>query len=190
MFLGKAGFSAPQNSSPRGSQRGLLFVIPAIVILLGFGSMYSSWLWQRDFVDHKLRADYPLVPKGAEVMYPLRDLTDAMIWLQAYTPRETIVLSGQSTGNLIPVYSGNTVYVGHANTVQLEQKLLLVERFYRGEITEDQALQFLHSAHIGAIFFGPEEMEWTSFVVKDLRQWYPSLVLLYQNARVQLYKVP
>lgn len=159
------------------------------ILLLGLGSMYSSWLWQRDFVDHKLRADFPLVPKGAEVMYPLRDLVEGMIWLQVYTPRSAIVLSGQSTGNLIPVYSGNTVYVGHANTVDLERKLITANAFYRGELTADAAGAWLRRASIRYVLFGPEEMESTGYAVKDLRLWYPNLSLLYQNSRVSIYEV-
>lgn len=160
--------------------------IAATVIVFGLGSMFSSWLWQRDFVDHKLRADYPLVPKGAEVMYPLRDLADAMVWLQVFTPRDAVVLSGQSTGNLIPVYSGNTVYVGHANTVDLENKLLGVEKFYTGNAD----VSWLQKQGISYVLFGPEEMEWTVYKVKDLRTWYPNLVEIYRNNRVLLYRVP
>ncbi|MCX8009216.1 MAG: hypothetical protein N3A54_05995, partial [Patescibacteria group bacterium] len=107
-----------------------VLIVPIVVILLGLGTMYSSWLWQKDFVDHKFRADIPLVPKGAEVMYPLYDLVDAMVWLQVYTPRTVAVLSGPATGNLIPVYSGNYTYVGHANTVNAEMKEIVVANFF------------------------------------------------------------
>lgn len=165
-------------------------VLPIAIILLGFGSMFSSWLWLRDFVDHKLRADYPLVPKGAEVMYPLRDLVEAMAWLQVNTPRSAVVLSEQSTGNLIPVYSGNTVYVGHANTVNLEQKLLSVHAFYEGHMSENEALNWLSQENISYIVYGPEEKELTTYTVKDLRFFYPKLAPTYQNARIELYKVP
>ncbi len=163
--------------------------IAAMVILLGLGSMYSSWLWQRDFVDHKLIADYPLVPRGAEVMYPLRDLIDAMMWLQVYTSRDAVVLSGQSTGNLIPVYSGNTVYVGHANTVNLEEKLPLVESFYRGDMPASQARTWLDASRISYVFFGPEEAEFSTYSAKELTSLYPFLEKIYQNSRVYLYRV-
>lgn len=168
----------------------MALVIPSVVIALGLGSMFSSWLWQRDFVDHKLRSDLPLVPKGAEVMYPLENLFQAMNWLQVYTPRSSVVLSGQSTGNLIPVYSGNTVYVGHANTVGLEKKLLTVEQFYRGQMSNDQALSWVRKAGISYIVYGPEEMEMVGYTAKDLRAFYPNLTTIYENARVRLYRVP
>lgn len=167
----------------------LSLLVPVMIITIGLGNMFSSWLWQRDFVDHKLRADYPLVPKGAEVMYPLKDLVDAMMWLQIYTPRGAVVFSGQSTGNMIPVYSGNTVYIGHANTVNLEQKVMIASEFYTGKMNEQQALGWLRAEHIGYIVFGPEEREFSNYEVKDLRTFYPSLVPFYENSRVRLYRV-
>ena len=93
--------------------------------------MYSSWLWQRDFVDHKIVATLPLVPSGSYVMYPLKDFVAGMTFLGATTPRSSVVLSMQTTGNYIPVYAGNTVYYGHANTVKYEEKKLSWNPFLR-----------------------------------------------------------
>ena len=89
---------------------------------MGLLHMYSSWLWQRDFVDHKIRATTPLVPTGSYVMYPLKDFLSAIVFIQDSVLRDAVILSETTAGNYIPVYSGNRVYVGHDNTVRFESK--------------------------------------------------------------------
>ncbi len=113
--------SAVQNANPRGSESKfahvlfvichLSFVIPISFIAIGLGVMYSSWLWQRDFIDHKMTATYPLVPTGSYVMYPLKDFMEAIRFLQKSVDKKTIILSETTAGNYIPVWSGNTGYV-------------------------------------------------------------------------------
>ncbi len=166
-----------------------LSLIPILIVLLGLGSMASSYMWLKDFVDHKLRANIPLVPHGPQVMYPLRDIIDGLVWLQVNTPRDSIVISGETTGNYIPVYAGNTAYVGHANTVNLEIKLAEVGNFYRKHLPIDEELNWLNRTNASYVFYGPEEKEGNGWK-EDLREFYPSLVLVYENQSVKIYKVP
>jgi hypothetical protein len=161
--------------------------IAVAVILFGIGSMASSFLWQKDFVDHKLRATLPLVPSGAQVMYPMKETVDALTWLQVYTPRSSVVLSGMTTGNHIPVYAGNTAYVGHANTVRLEEKLLVMERFYRGQMSVLEAHQWLKDTSISYVIFGFEERQFQT--AADLRTVYPMLEQVYESPNIRLYSV-
>lgn len=162
-------------------------ILPIVIILFAFGTMASSFMWQKDFVDHKLRADIPLVPLGADVMYPLKDLTDAMIWLQVNTPRSAVVLSGMGTGNLIPVYSGNTAFLGHANTVDSETKEIAVANFYRQTLPLAEEMDFLKTRGIGYIIFGPEERDIAGGV--ELSSLYPALSKTFENGFVQIFKV-
>lgn len=165
-----------------------IFLIPIIVILLGCGTMFSSWLWQKDFVDHKLRADIPLVPRGAEVMYPLLNLVDAMTWLQINTPRDVAVFSGPATGNLIPVYAGNYTFVGHANTVNSELKEIAVNNFFARKRPKEEFLEFFKANNIHYIIYGPEEQE-MAFGAPDLRVFYPYLTEVNRNKYVIVYKI-
>ena len=160
-------------------------IIPIVIILLGMGSMASSYMWLRDFVDHKLRATIPLVPQGAEVMYPMQEIIDGLTWLQVRTPRSAVVLAGMTTSNNIPVYSGNTSYVGHANTVNLEDKLMSMESFYNRRLP----LSWAKSQGISYIFYGFEERD-IAGGVEDLRTFYPELVQTYATQNVKIYKVP
>lgn len=166
-----------------------ILVIPCIIIFFGLGTMSSTYMWLQDFVDHKLRATIPLVPSGAEVMYPMKDIIDGLVWLEVNTPRSAVVLTGMTTGNYTPVYAGNTAYVGHANTVNLEDKLAAVNNFYVKHLSLADEMIWLKSANISYIFYGPEEMD-ISGGIGDLRELYPGLTEVYKNPTVQIYKTP
>lgn len=159
-----------------------------LVILIGTGlfHMYSSLLWQRDFIDHKIRSQYPLVPTGSYVMYPLKDFLAAMRVLQDTTSRDTVILSETTAGNYIPVYAGNTVYVGHANTVQAEAKEALVKRFFAGTIPPADARLWLLRDNIHVVFFGPQEKEDGGVI--ELSRVYPFLEAVYRNTYVTVYR--
>jgi hypothetical protein len=165
-----------------------ILVLPVIVITLGCGTMFSSWMWEKDFIDHKLRADYPLVPKGAEVMYPLKDLVDAFTWLEVNTPRSAVVISGKATGNMIPVYSGNTTFIGHANTVDSETKEIAVANFYGRKRPIQDFVDYFRKYNIQYVVYGPEEAE-LAFGAFDLTQYYPFLRQTYKNSMVTVYQV-
>ncbi len=162
--------------------------IAAILIGAGLIHMHSSYLWQKDFVDHKIRATLPLVPTGSFVMYPLKDFISAMWYLYDQTKGEGVILSETTAGNYIPVISGNTVYVGHDNTVAFESKKELVKTFFSGSMSPEQAKVFLRQTGAAFIFFGPQERE--DGGVTDLRKEYPFLSEGYKNAYVTVYKTP
>jgi hypothetical protein len=169
------------------SVRSILFLIPTTLIVVGVGQMASSYLWQKDFVDHKIRASVPLVPTGSYVMYPLKDFAAAIGYLQDKTERTDIILSETTAGNYIPVYIGDTAYVGHDNTVDAERKKALVKRFYAGEMTPDEAKQWVTAQHFRFVFFGPQEME--DGAISDLSRVYPFLVQVYKNSYVRIYDI-
>jgi hypothetical protein len=146
-------------------------------------------MWLKDFVDHKLRATIPLVPHNADVMYPMREIVEGLVWLQVNTPRSAVVLTGMTTGNYMPVYSGNTAFVGHANTVHLEEKMAATDNFYKEHLSVPEELAFLKDANVSYIFYGPEEYE-MSGAVEDLRTLYPMLTQVYQTPLVRIYKAP
>lgn len=162
-------------------------IVPVAVIILALGSMASSYMWLKDFVDHKLRATIPIVPSGAQVMYPMREIIDGLTWLQIYTPRSAVVLTAMTTGNYVPVYAGNVAFVGHANTVKLEEKLVAGELFYRGGMSQTDAIRWLKGNNIAYVFYGFEEREWGGTL--DLRTFYPELEQVYETANVRIYRV-
>jgi hypothetical protein len=165
--------------------RYLFIIIPALLVFVGFAQMYSSWRWQKEFLDQKISATVPLVPTGSYVMYPLKDFLSGILYFQDNTSRDTVILSETTAGNYIPVYSGNTVYIGHANTVNTEQKEPVVTEFFAGQMTPAQAKDFLTSNNLHYIFFGPQEMD--DGGISDLSTVYPFLTQIYSNAQVKDY---
>ena len=164
-------------------------IIPIFIILFAFGTLGSSYMWLQDFVYHKLRGTIPLVPHNAEVMYPMGEIIDGIIWLEVNTPRDAIVLSGMATGNSIPVYSGNTVFIGHANTVRMEDKKTAMENFYTRKFSETDEMSWLKDERIAYVFYSIEERE-INGGVDDLRTLYPKLEQVYAEKNTRIYKTP
>lgn len=160
------------------------------IVLIGVGlfHMYSSYLWQRDFVDHKIRATLPLVPTGSYVMYPLKDFVAAMGYIQEVSKGKGVVLSETTAGNYIPAYIGNTVYAGHDNTVAFETKRAKVKEFFAGHMQLDEASAWLKETRAGYIFFGPQERE--DGAIRNLQKIYPFIEEVYRNAHVIVYTIP
>jgi len=154
------------------------------ILLLSLPGIYASLRSQVQFINQRVAAVLPLVPHPSQVMYPLKDWWQAIKWLEENTEREEVVLSAITAGNYIPAYSGNTVYLGHTSeTVFYDQKKFLVYRFFSGEMTSEEARDFLNQGRINYIFLGPQE--------KDLGQFqpFPFLEEVFQNNFVIIYKV-
>jgi hypothetical protein len=162
------------------------YLVPIGLGLLGIAQMHSSYYWQTDFIDHKIRAGLPLVPTGSFVMYPLKDFMAAITFLQDATKRDTVILSETTAGNYIPVYSGNTVYVGHANTVAKGYKEQKVKEFYGGNMNNEEAYAWVKENKFGAVFYGPQEKDDNPYV-SDLTQLYSFLTPAFKNGFVTVF---
>lgn len=158
---------------------------PVVLVIIGLFHMYSSYLWQRDFVDHKIRATLPLVPTGSYVMYPLKDFVSGMQFIYDHGKGNGVVLSETTAGNYIPAYIGHVVYAGHDNTVAFEGKKEKVREFFAGNMQETQARDFVATTGAAYIFFGPQERE--DGGVSDLKLKYPFLKEVYRNNQVIVY---
>ena len=165
----------------------LMKTMPMVLIAFGLFHMYSSFLWQKDFIDHKIRATTPLVPTGSYVMYPLKDFIAAIVFIQDSTLRDAIILSESTAGNYIPVYSGNRVYLGHDNTVRFESKKEEAKQFFSGIMSVSQAKVWLNEKGISRVYYGPQEQEDAGF--KDLSTNYPFLINRYTYPHVTVYSM-
>jgi hypothetical protein len=165
--------------------RYLFIIIPIALVILGLMQMYSSWRWQKEFIDQKIIAGQPLVPTNNYIMYPLKDFIDAIKYLERATPRSAVILSETTAGNYIPVISGNTVYVGQANTVKSEEKESMVHLFFDGSMDAAAAQIFLKQNSIHYIYFGPQEIADGNIV--NLASVYPFLREIYKNGYVRVY---
>jgi len=149
--------------------------------------MYCSFLWQKDFIDQKIRAGWPSLTMKNYIVYPLRSITDAIDFINKNTPKNAIILTGLTVGNYIPARTGRIVFYGHDNTVKKEEKALLVNKFYQGNMEKEEAYTFLITNGISYVFVGPEERE--DGLVKDPQVTYPFLIPVFTNGDTSIYTI-
>lgn len=155
-------------------------------IVLGLGVMYSSFLWQKDFTDAKIAAGYPTVFMDNIMVHPVKGFTDALSYINTYTPEDAVILSDLTAGNYIPAYTGRRVFVGHDNTVNEERKLTDARAFFDGAMDSQEAQAWMFLTNITHVFFGPQEKK----SGKNLSELYPFLRLAYTNSDVTVFTVP
>ena len=138
----------------------IVYLWIVVIIINGIAQSVYSLKSQCDFIHQRIVATLPLVPYPSQVMYPLKDFYNGMVWLEKNTPRNSVVLSKITAGNYIPAYSGNFVYLGHAGeTPGFEEKQAKTEAFFSGTMDENLARDFLKFENINYIFYGPQEKD-------------------------------
>ena len=142
-------------------------------------------LWLTDQAYAKRLATWP-VPLGAQLAYPLDDFMDGIFYLRDKTPQESVVLTYITSGNFIPAFADNYVYIGHANTPAESEKEEIAASFFKGEMSEEYVLKFLKKERISYIYYGPQERALGGPV--DLREKYNFLSSVYSNKQVAVYK--
>lgn len=156
------------------------------IVTTGFLMMLSLVFWLTDQAYAKRFGTWP-VPLGAQLAYPVKAFMDGIFYLRDNTEKSEVVLGYISTGNYIPAYSGNYVYIGHANTPYEDKKEIITAKFFKAEMTGEVALDFLKKERISLIFFGPQERELSQ--ITDLKEKYNFLESVYKNVRVEIYKI-
>ncbi|OGK24588.1 hypothetical protein A2954_01445 [Candidatus Roizmanbacteria bacterium RIFCSPLOWO2_01_FULL_37_12] len=163
----------------------IIFVIVAGIVSLGIAQSYFSIKSQTDFIHQRVVAGQPLVPYPPQVMYPLKDMYNAFIWLDKNSKNEEVVLSHIYAGNYIPAYSGNYVYLGHnPETPHYNERVKKLEAFYSGILSNQEAKKFLKDEKISHIVYGPQEKQKS---VKDVKK-YSFLKEVYNSGFVRLFK--
>lgn len=155
------------------------------IVTTGLLMMLSLVFWLTDQAYAKRFGTWP-VPLGAQLAYPVKEFMDGIFYLKDNTEKSEVVLGYISTGNYIPAYAGNYVYIGHANTPHEDKKEIIAARFFKTEMTTSEASDFLKKERISLIFFGPQERELSS--ISDLKEKYDFLKPIYNNAKVIIYK--
>lgn len=164
----------------------LIKAVIILVILLGLSVMFSMVLWLTDQVRAKAAGTW-LFPAGAELVYPTKDFMSGIFYIGENSSVDKTVLAYEAAGNYIPAYAGNFVFLGHANTPGEDQKLKTAAKFFSGEMTKDEAAEFLKNEHISYVYYGAQEKELGNLT--DLSTLYPFLKSVYINNSVTVYKV-
>lgn len=157
-----------------------------LVIVIGILNVYFSLKRNTDFIHQRSIAGVPLVPYPSQVLYPLKDFYNGIIWLEQYTKDTDVVLSAYTAGNYIPAYAGNFVYLGHhPETPHFYDKEAEAKTFFSGSLTPDDAYNFLKKNSIAYIFYGPQEAEGAIKPISD----YPFVRPAYTSNLVNIFKV-
>ena len=157
-----------------------------MIIALRLIQSYFSIRAQADFIHQRAVAGQPLVPYPPQVMYPLKDYWNALIWLEKNTSKNAVILSQVNAGNYIPAYTGNFVYLGHnPESPYYDERVNKVNQFFSGTMNEKDALRFLRNERISYVFYGPQEKEKS---VEDIKK-YLFLKPVFNSNYVTIYKV-
>lgn len=123
--------------------------------------------------------DYPAFRPNAE--------TKAMDWLANYAAPDTRILSTLDTGNYLPARTNLRPFLGHGpETLYSKQKSKLVERFYTGELSNEEKNELFTNFHIRYVMFGELERRMN----KEASLWNSDLILIYDQDNYQIYEVP
>lgn len=161
-------------------------IVVTVIIIMGIGVMGSMFFWLKDQADAK-RVSGWTAPLGAQLAYPLKDFMGGIYYLRDHSNKEEVVLTYITAGNYIPAYAGNHVYIGHANTPDEDGKEKIAAKFFKGEMTKEEANNLLVKEHISYIYFGPQERELGN--IKDLNSVYPFVSAVYSNNQVRIYRI-
>jgi len=116
--------------------------------------------------------------------FPTINLYKGLTYLKNNTLPDQIVLSMTTLGNMIPAYSGNTVFLGHSiSTLNYNQKLELAKTFYQGKMSPTRAKQFLINQKIDYIIVSYEENS-----LGNPADHYPFLKSVFTNSDITIFK--
>lgn len=164
-----------------------IYTICFLSILYGVTAMYHQFLWQKDFVDMKVRAGWPVIAMNNYIVYPTKGFVDALSFIERETPHDAVILSAIVAGNYIPSRTGRRVYLGHENTSYKEEKVEVVKQFYKGLMTKQEAYAYMQKEGISYVFWGPQEQEQGEGVALDVA--YPFLREVYNTSEVTIYSI-
>jgi hypothetical protein len=117
--------------------------------------------------------------------YISNDLVKTFEWLSDNSNTDAVVLCSYLTGNVLPAFTGRRVYLGHyGQTMDSVRKEEMSTRFFLGQMSEEEARQFMRANGVALILVGPIERELSG------RISIPSFARsVYRAGEVELYAV-
>ncbi|MBN1582366.1 MAG: hypothetical protein JXA89_16790 [Anaerolineae bacterium] len=119
-------------------------------------------------------------------LFHTRAELDALDWLAAHTVPEDVVLCAFDTGNFVPAYAGNRVFLGHGpETIRSDEKKEMVARFFNRATGDTWRRALLAEYGIAYVIVGPRE--------RELGEYDPGaaacLSEVYANSDYAIYRV-
>lgn len=151
-------------------------IILSLVLLLFAVFTYPELDWS---LKDQIREFWPIFGN----VYLDNRLYDAFSFINNMFPNNTLTLSTFYTGNYLPAFTTTTSYIGHSGyTYRIDSKQPDVFRFFRNEMTETEAKDYIIKNKIKLVWQGPEE--------KPLypNKLYPGVLkIIYDREEVTLY---
>ncbi len=117
--------------------------------------------------------------------YPAKTFYQGLLWLKKNTTTNDIILSLPTAGNIIPAIPGRKVVVGdYVHTYRFAEKLSLVTKFYKGQMTNIEAKNYLQKEKVSFVFWGEEEKNIGDYPAKT-----EFLKEVFRNKDVVIYQV-
>lgn len=175
--------------APAVRQYGLIGVYTVCFLSITYGTvaMVHQYLWQKDFIDTKMRAGWPIIAMNNYIVYPSKGFMDGIASIQSQTPKSSVILSSMVAGNYIPARTGRFVYLGHENTAYKEEKVEIVKQFFSGVMNVQDAYRWLNQERISYVFWGPQEKEEGKGA--PIASRYPFLRQVFANSDVTIFQV-
>lgn len=114
-------------------------------------------------------------------------------FLEKSTPPKSSVLALYMTGNQIPAFTRNTVYMGHGlQTPNAISKLTEEQTFYRGEYSLSEARNFLLKNNISYVVWGIEEKSYyqtNAKIENHLKEIFSRMHIVYLRNGIAVFSV-
>ena len=154
-------------------------IIIGIIVILIILNTYNSF-------KISLETEMAEKPSWAYNLYPDTTFLKSLYFLSQNTKPDEIVLVDPFMADYIPAFAGNTVYVDNLiNTLNFEKKLSEEQSFYKGEITNSQAINWIHEKNIKYVFWGLKEKEYNQNLVKT----YSFLKPIFERDYITIFSV-
>jgi hypothetical protein len=115
-----------------------------------------------------------------------RSEMEMMGWLRAHSEPGEVVLCAFETGNAIPAWAGNRVFLGHGSeTAYADRKMAMVARFFDAATEDVWRRSLLETYQIAYVVVGPHERALGAFALDRV----PYLRHVYGNDAYAIYHV-
>ncbi len=155
----------------------IVFIIFITVIILGLPNFKQG-------LDRELN-QFGTPPNLSLLAYPTKNWYESLVWLKNNSTKESVILALPSTSLIIPAFPGRLVLAGdYVHSFKYNEKLPMVEKFFSGNLTQDEAQAFLKKEKVNYVFVGDEEKS-----KGEISSYQTLLTLVFSNSDVTIYQV-
>ncbi|MCX8061428.1 MAG: hypothetical protein N3D16_02470 [Anaerolineales bacterium] len=134
-----------------------------------------------------LLVTFQAIRQRDSTIFLYREEVEAFRWLEGHLPKDSVVLAAPASGSFIPAWTGLRVVYGHPfESIYATERKNLVEKFYRGQMSQQELKTFLADYSVDVILWGIRERDISTVEMQDyLENTYP---IGYYNVQVTVYR--